>query len=133
MVRDEARHVTFGVNYLQEYVNDQLTEDEREGGAQFAYETRVVMRERLIATDVFEHFGWDLEQARQVALESSLMAQFRNLLFTRIMPNLKRIGLLTESVRPKFKQLGILQFEDLGHDGEVDWAELSKPLYEDAS
>jgi hypothetical protein len=133
VVRDEARHVTFGVNYLQEYVNDQLTEDEREERAQFAYEACVVMRERLIATDVFAHFGWDVERARQVALESSLMAQFRNLLFTRIMPNLKRIGLLTESVRPKFEQLGILQFEDLGHDGEVDWAELSRPLYEGVS
>jgi hypothetical protein len=133
VVRDEARHVTFGVNYLQEYVTDQLTEEEREERAQFAYEACVVMRERLIATDVFEHFGWDVEQAREKALESTLMAQFRNLLFTRIMPNLKRIGLLTETVRPKFEELGILQFENLVDDGEVDWAELSKPLYDEAS
>ena len=131
VIRDEARHVTFGVNYLQDFV-ETLTDEEIEDRAQFAYEACVVMRERLIATDVFEEFGWDVEEARQVTLDSQIMAQFRNLLFTRIMPNLKRIGLLTESVRPKFENLGILQFENLGDDGEVDWAELSKPLYEDA-
>lgn len=132
VIRDEARHVTFGVNYLEDFV-ETLTEQEKEERAQFAFEACVVMRERLIGTDVFEHFGWDVEAAREKALESHLMAQFRNLLFTRIVPNLKRIGLLTDSIRPKFEELGILQFENLVDDGEVDWAELSKPLYEAAS
>ena len=74
-----------------------------------------------------------MEEAREQVLSSTIMAQFRNLLFTRIMPNLKRIGLLTESVRPRFEELGILQFENLVDDGEVDWAELSKPLYDEVS
>lgn len=132
VVRDEARHVTFGVNYLEGFVAT-LSEQEKEDRAQFAYEACVVMRERLIGTDVFEHFGWDVEEARAKVLESHLMQQFRNLLFTRIVPNLKRIGLLTESVRVKFEELGILQFENLVDDGEVDWAELSRPLYGKAS
>ncbi|KAF0804985.1 hypothetical protein A6D6_02617 [Alcanivorax xiamenensis] len=132
VVRDEARHVTFGVNYLEDFVQT-LTEQEKEERAHFAYEACVVMRERLIAVEVFEEFGWDVEQAREKALASALMAQFRNLLFTRIIPNLKRIGLLTESVRPKFEALGILQFENLVDDGEVDWAELSRPLYDEVS
>ena len=120
------------MNYLEDFVST-LSDEEKEERAQFAYEACVVMRERLIGTDVFVHFGWDVEAARQKALESQLMAQFRNLLFTRIVPNLKRIGLLTDSIRPKFEELGILQFENLVDDGEVDWAELSKPLYEAAS
>jgi len=132
VIRDEARHVTFGVNYLEDFVKT-LTDEEREERAQFAYEACVVMRERLIGTDVFEHFGWDVEKARAQVLESSIMQQFRILLFTRIVPNLNRIGLLTDSVRPKFESLGILQFENLVDDGEVDWAELSKPLYEKIS
>ena len=128
VIRDEARHVTFGVNYLEDFVAT-LSDEEREERAQFAYEACVVMRERLIGTDVFEHFGWDVERARERVLESQLMQQFRNLLFTRVVPNLKRIGLLTEGVRGKFEQLGILQFENLVDDGQVDWAELSRPLY----
>jgi hypothetical protein len=128
VIRDEARHVTFGVNYLEDFVQT-LSQEEKEERAQFAYEACVVMRERIIGTEVFATFGWDVEAAREKALESHLMVQFRNLLFTRIIPNLKRIGLLTEKVRPKFEELGILQFENLLDDGEVSWAELERPLY----
>jgi hypothetical protein len=64
VTRDEARHVTFGVNYLEEFVKT-LSEEEREERAQFAYEACVVSRERLVATDVFRHFGWDVEEARR--------------------------------------------------------------------
>jgi hypothetical protein len=37
---------------------------------------------------------------------------FRRLLFTRIVPNLKTLDLLTPRVREAFDRLGILQFED---------------------
>jgi hypothetical protein len=53
------------------------------------------------------------------------------LLFGRVIPNLKRIGLLTERVRPLYQQLGVLEFEALPHDGITDWAELEKPLFAD--
>lgn len=130
VIRDEARHVTFGVNYLEEFVQG-LSEEEKEERAQFAYEACVVMRERLIATDVFEHFGWDVEACRQQVLQAEVMEKFRSFLFTRIIPNLKRIGLLTDNVREKYQELGILQFENLVDDGVIDWNELEKPLYED--
>lgn len=128
VIRDEARHVTFGVNYLEDFVKT-LSEQEKEDRAQFAYEACIVMRERLIATDVYAEFGWDVDAARARVLESEIMEKFRNLLFTRIIPNLRRIGLLTENVRPKFEALGILAFENLGDDGQIDWAALSQPLY----
>lgn len=128
VTRDEARHVTFGVNYL-EYIVKHLSPEEIEERAQFAYEACVVMRERLIATDVFRHFGWDVAAARQRVLDASIMEYFRKFLFSRVIPNLNRIGLLTESVRPKFEQLGILEYENAVSDGEIDWASLSAPLY----
>jgi hypothetical protein len=121
--RDEARHVAFGVNYLEQFVRS-LSDEERDERAHFAYEACVVMRERLVATDVFEHWGWDVEEARQVVLEAEIMQRFRNLLFTRVIPNLKRVGLLTDSVRPLYEELGILQYENLVDDGVVDWAAL---------
>lgn len=129
VVRDEARHVTFGINYLEEYVKS-LEPQEREDRAQFAYEACVVSRERLIPTDVFRHFGWDTEEARRVALEGPVTSQFRTLLFQRVVPNLKRIGLLTDAVRPRFDDLGVLQFEDFDDDGDIDWAQLEAPLYD---
>lgn len=130
VTRDEARHVTFGVNYL-EYIVQHLSPAEVEERAQFAYEACVVMRERLIATEVFAEFGWDVEDARRQMLEGSVMQYFSKLLFTRIVPNLARIGLLTDSVRPKFEALGILEFEHLVSDADIDWATLAEPLYQE--
>jgi hypothetical protein len=127
VTRDEARHVTFGVNYLEEFVKT-LTEEEKEERAQFAYEACVISRERLVATDVFAKFGWDVEDARQRVLDGFVMSTFRNLLFQRVVPNLKRIGLMTEKVRPKFEALGILEYENLATDGDIDWAALERPL-----
>ena len=127
VTRDEARHVTFGVNYLEEYLKT-LTDEELEERAQFAYEACVVSRERLVATDVFAHFGWDVEEARQRVLEGFVMSTFRNLLFQRVIPNLKRIGLMTERIRPRFQQMGILEMEHLEDDGDIDWAAMERPL-----
>jgi hypothetical protein len=125
VIRDESRHVAFGVNYMEQFVRS-LSGAEREERAHFAYEACVVMRERLIATDVFEHYGWDVDEARSVVLEAEVMRRFRNLLFTRVIPNLKRVGLITPSVRPLYDELGILQYENLVDDGVVDWAALEQ-------
>jgi hypothetical protein len=127
VTRDESRHVAFGVTYMEEFVKS-LSEREREDRAQFAYEACVVMRERIIATDVFRHWGWDVEEGRRRSLAAGIMQQFRNLLFTRIIPNLKRVGLITESVRPHYEALGVLEYENLVDDGQIDWAKLEEPL-----
>lgn len=127
VTRDEARHVTFGVNYLEEFVKT-LTDEEREERAEFAYQACVVSRERLVATDVFAHFGWDVEEARERVMEGFIMSTFRDLLFQRVVPNLRRIGLMTDKVRPKFEALGILDFESLPDDGDIDWVAMERPL-----
>ena len=127
VIRDEARHVTFGVNYLEEFVKT-LTDAEREERAQFAFEACVVMRERLIPTDVYRHFGWPVEEATAISTGGAQRQNFRNLIFARVVPNLKRIGLLTPGVRPKFESLGLLAFESLPDDAYTSWDELSKPL-----
>lgn len=127
VTRDEARHVTFGVNYLEEYVKT-LTEEEKDERAEFAYQACLVSRERLVATDVFAHFGWDVEEARQRVMEGYVMSLFRDLLFQRVIPNLKRIGLMTDKIRPKFEEMGILDYEDLKDDFDIDWSAMERPL-----
>jgi hypothetical protein len=127
VTRDEARHVAFGVTYMEEFVKA-LTPSEIEERATFAFEACRVMRERIVPTDVFEHYGMDPEEGRRRFLAAGQMDSFRNLLFTRIMPNLLKVGLLTEAVRPKYEELGLMQFASLPNDGEIDWAAFSAPL-----
>ena len=132
IIRDEARHVTFGINYLEEFVTT-LSEKEIEERAQFAYEACYLSKERLVSVEVYEHFGWNVEDARQFQLSSEIMQTFQKLLFQRVMPNLKRIGLLTDSIRPKFEKLGILEYEDDASDADIDWADLSRPLFKETA
>ena len=132
IIRDEARHVTFGINYLEEFV-DTLTEQEKEDRAQFAYEACWLSRERLVSMEVFEHFGMDAEEARQFQLSSDITQLFQKLLFSRVMPNLRRIGLLRDSVKEKFEDLGILEYASAQSDAHIDWADLSRPLFEETA
>ena len=123
-----ARHVTFGINYLEDFVKT-LSPDEIEERAEFAFEACVVSKDRLINTGAMTKFlKMSHEEARIFQLNNGGLDQFRSFLFSRVMPNLKRIGLLTDSVRPKYDELGILEYENAASDYEIDWAEISKPL-----
>ena len=128
IIRDEARHVTFGINYLEDFVKT-LSPEEIEERAEFAYEACVISRERLINTKAMQKYlKMSEDEAREFALSTTANTAFTNFLFTRIMPNLSRIGLLTDKVRPKFEALGLLEYEHAPDDFECDWNELEKPL-----
>ena len=128
VVRDEARHVTFGINYLEEYIKT-LSPEEIEERAQFAYEACVISRERLINTKAEQRFlNMTADEAREFQMNTKTFDMFRNFLFSRVIPNLKRIGLLTDEIRPKFDALGLLEYEHAPDDFECDWAEMNKPL-----
>jgi hypothetical protein len=127
VVRDEARHVAFGVNYMERFVKD-LPQAQIEDRAQFAFEACRVMRERIVPTDVYDHFGFDPVEGRRRFLAAGQLDMFRNLLFTRIMPNLGRVGLLTEAVKPQYEELGLLQFAALPSDADINWAALEAPM-----
>ena len=83
--------------------------------------------------EVFEHFGMDAEEARQFQLGSDITQLFQKLLFSRVMPNLRRIGLLRDSVKEKFEDLGILEYASAQSDAHIDWADLSRPLFEETA
>jgi len=127
VMRDEGRHVAFGVNYLEDWIRA-LPQEDIEERAQFAYEACVVMKNRLISTTVAEEFGFTREEALEINAASQGGQAFRKFLFERMIPNLKRVGLLTDAIRPKFEELGVLEFENLQHDGMIDWAQLEAPL-----
>jgi hypothetical protein len=111
VMRDESRHVAFGVLSLKGYYDD-MPENERRDREDFVIEACELMRDRLVGEDVAQVFGWNVEEVRSIVLEAPIMRQFRKLLFMRIVPNIKRLGLLTPRVRDGFERLGVIQFED---------------------
>src|SRR5262249_46357351 len=71
------------------------------------------MRDRLLMREVWERLGYDADVWVQWSMETPLMGGFRQLLFSKIVPNLKRLGLLTPRVRAAFERIGVLHFENL--------------------
>ena len=118
----EYQHdVAFGVLSLRGYYDDMPANElaDREDFVIYACE---LMRDRLVGTQIADVMGWDREEVRVHVLESEVGLAFRSMLFMRIVPNLKRLGLLTPRIRKAFERLGSLQFED--YDSEAADREL---------
>jgi hypothetical protein len=62
------------------------------------------------------------------SLTTPFMRGFRQILFSKIVPNLKRLGLLTPRVREKFAELGLLQFEHLPDSSEEETVSMPPAL-----
>jgi hypothetical protein len=71
-----------------------------------------LMRNRLVGDQISSAMGWNRNEVKEVVLSSHTGQMFRRMLFARVVPNLKRLGLLTPRVRTAFAELGILEFED---------------------
>ena len=127
IIRDEARHVTFGINYLTDFVQT-LSKEEQLDRANFALEACIVSRNRLRPYDVWERYGMSIEETEEYQKKEVFEAQFQDILFSRIMPNLKKIGLLKEELIPAYEKLGVMRYADGNSDYEMSWDELSKPL-----
>lgn len=111
VMKDESRHVAFGVLSLRDFYKD-LPANEMRDREDFIVYACELMRNRLIGDDIANAMGWNAAEVREVFLASPPAQMFRKMLFMRIVPNLKKLGLLTPRVRASFDQLGILQFED---------------------
>jgi hypothetical protein len=131
VIRDEARHVTFGINYLEEYIKT-LSKEDREERALFAFQAATGMGgSRGNRIRFYERYGWDRDEVIAHLKSSQVDNQsqdFRIQLFGRIMPNLKRIGLLTDNVKPMWDAMGVLDLQDLPSDARINWDEMAKPL-----
>jgi hypothetical protein len=111
VMRDESRHVAFGVVSLAGYYED-MPANERRDREDFIIYACELMRNRLVGDQISHAMGWDREEVRMTVLESPAGQQFRRLLFMRVVPNLKRLGLISPRVREAFEKLGIIEFED---------------------
>jgi hypothetical protein len=110
VMEDESRHVAFGVLSLREFCQH-VSEKERDEREDFIYEAAVLMRDRILNREVWEAMGLDADACIAMALESPLAKEFRRRLFSKIVPNVKSLGLLSDRQRSRFAALGILEFE----------------------
>jgi hypothetical protein len=110
VMRDEARHVAFGVLSLEGFYQD-LNEKEMHEREEFAYEGCRLMRDRLYAVEVWREMGLPIEETREIVMHSMIMREFQKMLFSKIVPNAKRLGLLTPWLRERFHELDILKWE----------------------
>ena len=112
VMQDEARHVAFGRLALKD-LYPQLTEKERDEREQFTVEACYLMRDRFLGQEVYEKLGLDVAECAEHMRTSEIMLQYQKMLFSRIVPTLKDIGLWGPRVRKAFADLGVLEFSEL--------------------
>ncbi len=121
VMMDEARHVAYGVLSLTD-VYDNMNERDVAEREDFVYEAAVLMRDRFLFEEVWEKLGLPVEKCKEIALNNTGQVMFRQLLFSKIVPCVKRIGLLSDRQRERFEKLGILKFENVSLDHDYSQA-----------
>lgn len=131
VMSDEARHVAFGVLSLQEvYAN--MSDKELMDRTEFAYEASVRMRDRFLQQEVWDRMGVNTKEIAPMMLQDPSRQLFQQMLFSKIVPNCKKLGLLDRNdkwLRHKFEEMGVIQFEDWDDTAEEFTAfELGKEM-----
>ena len=120
VMSDEARHVAFGVLSLKECY-DEMTDAEMKDRQEFTFEAAVRMRDRFMQQEVWERMGVNVREVIPLVLADPTRAMFQSMLFSKIVPNCKKLGLLDRNdkwLRHRFEEMGVIQFEDWADTGE---------------
>lgn len=110
ILQDESRHVAFGVLSLKDAFKE-MKESELRDREDFIVESSRLLRERFVGEEVWERLGLPKAECNALALESPFMRMFQSLLFSKIVPNVRKLGLLTPRVRKGFEELGVIEYE----------------------
>ena len=114
VMSDEARHVAFGVLSLKE-VYDGMTDAEMKDRQEFAFEAAIRMRDRFLSQEVWEKHGVNPKDVVPLVLNDPTRDIFQQMLFSKIVPNCKKLGLLDRNdqwLRRRFEEMSVIQFED---------------------
>ena len=120
VMSDEARHVAFGVLSLQE-VYAEMSDKEIKERQEFAYEASVRMRDRFMSQEVWSRMGVNPRDVVPLVLNDPTREVFQQMLFAKIVPNCKKLGLLDRNdawLRRRFEEMGVIQFENAEDTGE---------------
>jgi hypothetical protein len=114
-MQDEARHVAFGRMALRDYYG-QLSDAELREREEFVIEGCYLMRNRLRGAEVLENFGVPAAEAVELSEQSEFLHLFRKLLFSRIVPCVKDIGLWGPRLQKAYLDLGVFDLGDSNLD-----------------
>jgi len=122
VMSDEARHVAFGVLSLKEFYAG-LTASELRERQEFAFDTACRLQQRFMQGEVWERMGVDPNVVKELLDANNPPEQqiFQTMLFSKIVPNCKKLGLLDAAdgwLRERFTETGVIQFEDWTDTGE---------------
>ena len=118
VMSDEARHVAFGVISLKEAYQE-MTEAEIRERQEYAFETGLLARDRQFPATLYEQMGVD--PARMLEWYLANVPSFTSgLLFSKVVPNIKKLGLLDAGAKPgekgwlrkKYEEIEVIQYED---------------------
>jgi hypothetical protein len=113
VIRDEARHVHYGVLALREHFTKALSERERREREDWAFEVALLMRNRFMAYEVHEEwFEGRMSRARwrEFIQAAPGLHEFRQVMFSRLVPNLREIGLMSPRVIPRYEAAGLMRY-----------------------
>jgi hypothetical protein len=121
VMEDEARHVAFSRVALADCYRS-MNESERREREDFCIEATAQMQDRFLAHEVWEVLELDVDACTAYVEHSAAEQAFRKLLFSRIVPTLRDIGLLTARVREHLARLGVseLGVVDLDRTARAD-------------
>jgi hypothetical protein len=115
VMQDEARHVMFGRLALRDYY-PQLSQAERDDREEFCADACYRMRDRFLGEELWQCLGYDPEDCLDYVNNSETQKVFRSLLFTRIVPTLKDVGLWGTKMRQTFADMGVIGYESTDLD-----------------
>jgi hypothetical protein len=137
VMRDEVRHVHYGVLALREHVRT-LSGRERREREDWAFEVALLLRDRFLAYELFDEWFAGTRVSRRAwrtfVNRSPGMRRFRHVMFFRLLPNLRAIGLLSDRVRPRYEAAGLAEYfhgpsaDALTHEGVIAELEAAPPL-----
>ena len=112
VMKDEARHVAFGLLALQDAYRD-LTEAERREREEFVVEASYLLRDRFLGQEVWANLGLDVDECVGHVEHAQVMSMYRMNLFSRVVPTVKRIGIWGDKVQRAFEDMGVIAFESM--------------------
>jgi hypothetical protein len=119
VMADEARHVAFGILSLGEYY-EHLSAAELKDRQEFLLEHTVNARARSTTPEVWNRMGVRVQDVvpfileAAAGMESSPFQSFQNGFFAKLVPNVRRLGLLDANngyLRRAWGEAGLLEFE----------------------
>jgi hypothetical protein len=111
IMQDEARHVAFGVLTLKDTYQGMAANELRDR-EDFVIKSAQLMYHRFLGQEVWQRMGLPQKECDEAASQSDSQRMFRKLVFCKIVPNVKRLGLLTPYVRKGFEELGVIEYEN---------------------